>query len=316
MVHGLIYLCLNALYMSLQSGGLVGGRESDDSVAGWHEIGNSRELTDVYNGAALKSFYQQLFEQDASYSSRAHLKANGVPSYSTLPSCTWLRAKGPGEVTAEHADYYYFWKNTSIFGDFYTPAQHSTQQQEVEKKRRDAAIAKQSDEQRETCQLCRSPHDADSTLLCDLCGCGYHVACLKPALISLPSEEQEWHCYTCCNQPLDYWTCWVALGNIGGRDGRLALVAGSHRLGGYESAARPDLLPREYTKIFEANSVWQTPTNISMGDVILFNVKTIHAATRNGGERFRLSLDTRVTSCKGKLFLEKNKLTSLEQPCA
>ena len=94
--------------------------------------------------------------------------------------------------------------------------------------------------------------------------------------------------HECTNHALNYWTCWTALGDIGGFDGRLALVAGSHRLGGYEAAVREDLLPREYTKEFEANSVWQTPTTINMGDIILFNLKTIHAATRNDSERFRL----------------------------
>lgn len=296
-----------------ESGGLVGGREADDSVAGWREVGTSRELTDVYNGAALHSFYQQLFEQDRSYSSRAHLKAAGVPSFTTLPSCTWLRAKGAGEVTAEHADYYYFRKNTDIFSRYYTPAQHCTLQQEEAKRARDAALAQQSKEQRQTCQVCHDPRDAASTLLCDLCDCGYHMACLTPALTTMLPEEEEFHCPSCCNNPLDYWTCWVALGDIRGRDGRLALVAGSHRLGGYESSARAELLPAEYTSAFEAASVWQTPADIRMGDIILFNVKTVHAATRNGGDRFRLSLDTRVTACKGPAFLVRHGLGSLDQ---
>jgi len=295
-----------------ESGGLVGGREADDAVDGWRAIGNSRELTDVYDGAALHSFYQRLFEQDADYSSRPHLKSADVPSFSSLPSCTWLRAKGPGEVTAEHADYYYFYKHTDIFSEFYTAAQNPAPAQAKKLRDQQASIDKQSDEQRETCQICHSPEDADSTLLCDLCGCGYHMRCLKPIVDEMPPEEQEWHCHTCTNHPLDYWTCWTALGNISGLDGRLALIPASHRLQGYEDAVRPDLLPRGFTRAFEQGSVWQTPSEIRMGDVILFNMKTIHAATRNGSEKFRLSIDTRVTACKGRRFLEKHGMDSLD----
>jgi hypothetical protein len=295
-----------------ESGGLVGGREADDAVDGWRDIGNSRELTDVYDGHAMRTFYQRLFEQDSSYAERPHLKSAGVPSFTTLPSCTWLRAKGPGEVTAEHADYYYFYKNTDIFSELYSPAQNPSKEQAKVLREQQARIAKQTEEQRETCQICHSPEDAETTLLCDLCGCGFHMRCLRPVVDALPSEEQEWHCHTCTNHPLDYWTCWTALGDISGHDGRLALIPASHRLGGYEAAVRPDLLPRDFTRAYEAAAQWQTPTEIRMGDIILFNMKTIHAATRNGSEKFRLSLDTRVTSCKGRRFLQKHGLDSLD----
>ena len=115
---------------------------------------------------------------------------------------------------------------------------------------------------------------------------------------------------------MNYWTCWTALGDIRGLDGRLALIPSSHRLGGYEDAVREDLLPRGYSKHFEQASVWHTPTNIDMGDIILFNIKTIHAATRNGGEKFRLSLDTRITTCKGHKYLTDSGIKSLEAPAA
>jgi len=51
-----------------------------------------------------------------------------------------------------------------------------------------------------------------------------------------------------------------------------------------------------------------------MGDIILFNIKTIHAATRNGGEKLRLSLDTRITTCKGAKYLQDNKSASIDAP--
>ena len=289
-----------------ESGGIIGGREPDSAVKGWHAIGNSKELTDVYNGAALKSLYQSLFSQSTQYSSRPELAEAGLPAYSTLPSCTWLRAKGPGEVTAEHADYYYFAKNTHIFRDYWREEKDANV---------DSSPLPESIEDRETCQICHDPRDPDRTLICDLCEHGYHTDCLTPRLTNLPTEEQEFHCYKCQNKPMNYWTCWTALGDIGGHDGRLALVAGSHRLSGYEAPVRDDLLPKEYTKSFESHSIWQTPTRIDMGDIILFNIKTIHAATKNAGERFRLSLDTRVTTCFGAEYCAANGIGSIEEVC-
>jgi len=283
-----------------ESGGIIGGREPDSAVAGWREVGNSKELTDVYDGAELHAFYQKLFAQDVSPSTSASSHRRTLPPYTSLPSCTWLRAKGPGEVTAEHADYYYFAKNTNIFGDFWQA-------------KRDEDEKKQTEEERQTCQICRKNDDADSTLLCDLCDRGFHLRCLDPPLTSLPPDEQEWHCARCCNQPMSYWTCWVPLGDIEGYEGRLALIPGSHTLAGYDKPVREDLLPGDFSRSFETSSVWQTPTRLGQGDVILFNIKTIHAATRNGGEKFRLSLDTRVTTSKGRKYEERHGLAAVAE---
>jgi ectoine hydroxylase-related dioxygenase (phytanoyl-CoA dioxygenase family) len=45
-----------------------------------------------------------------------------------------------------------------------------------------------------------------------------------------------------------------------------------------------------------AASTWQIPRTMRAGDVILFNIKTVHAATRQMNDRVRLSMDTRVTT--------------------
>jgi hypothetical protein len=57
----------------------------------WKALDYSKAMTDKYNGEMLHRLYGELFSQ-----------------YKTLPSCTWLRAKGAGEITAAHVDYYYF----------------------------------------------------------------------------------------------------------------------------------------------------------------------------------------------------------------
>ncbi|KAJ9514833.1 hypothetical protein QJQ45_028503 [Haematococcus lacustris] len=42
------------------------------------------------------------------------------------------------------------------------------------------------------CSICKSPTDADRMLLCDGCGCGYHMFCLTPKLTFVP--EGTWLC--------------------------------------------------------------------------------------------------------------------------
>ena len=45
------------------------------------------------------------------------------------------------------------------------------------------------------CEICRSPDDEDSMLLCEKCEKGYHMACLSPPLSALP--EEDWVCKNC-----------------------------------------------------------------------------------------------------------------------
>ena len=112
------------------------------------------------------------------------------------------------------------------------------------------------------------------------------------------SLAREWHCHICIDSFLPFYTCWIPLTNITGADGRLVILPGSHKLRGYNTPIEDGLLPGEYTEEYAKakSTVWQWPTQIGMGDVILFNFKTIHAATKNIGGRFRLSVDTRVTT--------------------
>jgi ectoine hydroxylase-related dioxygenase (phytanoyl-CoA dioxygenase family) len=103
----------------------------------------------------------------------------------------------------------------------------------------------------------------------------------------------------CCDVPLDHITCWIPLHDLDSQDSRLKLVPGSHKLGGY---FRPDakgskgLLPGGWKQSIEATALkWCAPDRISAGDVILFNWRTIHAATKHGKKgEYRFSVDTRV----------------------
>jgi ectoine hydroxylase-related dioxygenase (phytanoyl-CoA dioxygenase family) len=114
------------------------------------------------------------------------------------------------------------------------------------------------------------------------------------------------YCPSCLNAPIDMWTCWIPLADLNGGDSRLQVVAGSHRsISGYEKPLRNEstLLPSSFETAQRARELtWQTPGSIAMGDLILFNLKTVHRANRNkGGRSFRLSIDTRVTTCMPKV---------------
>ena len=43
---------------------------------------------------------------------------------------------------------------------------------------------------RETCQICRSPENADQTLLCEKCENGWHTTCLNPPLNDIPEGKK------------------------------------------------------------------------------------------------------------------------------
>ncbi len=47
------------------------------------------------------------------------------------------------------------------------------------------------------CRVCFSKRDRTSTILCDICDSEYHMDCLSPPLLSLPSTD--WFCPTCVN---------------------------------------------------------------------------------------------------------------------
>jgi hypothetical protein len=47
------------------------------------------------------------------------------------------------------------------------------------------------------CTKCNFPDREDEMLLCDVCGAGWHLNCLQPALDTVP--EGEWLCDTCRN---------------------------------------------------------------------------------------------------------------------
>lgn len=49
-------------------------------------------------------------------------------------------------------------------------------------------------------QVCKSPEDEESLLICDWCQQGVHMACHVPAVTVLPEDEDEpWFCSACAD---------------------------------------------------------------------------------------------------------------------
>jgi len=89
-------------------------------------------------------------------------------------------------------------------------------------------------------------------------------------------------------------TCWIPLGDYDVTDGTLAVCEGSHLLPGYDlnSYAESKMeLPKSFTH-FNQTAIWRS-TDFRAGDIVIFDIRTIHASTKNLSDRFRISMDTR-----------------------
>ena len=286
-----------------ETGYVYSTRQHENEPSGaksWCSVGLSRAVREVYAGAGLRRFYQLLFQDDADYVARPEWGAAGISPYTLLTHCTWLRAKGPGQSTIPHADLKHFADNSTVLGDFMLSSADGS----------DASALNQL----MVCNGCNQD-DAHNTLICDICQRGYHPACLVPPMLPASVRKTdncaEWQCHDCCELPVPYWTAWIPLGRIAEGDGRLMLLPRSHRgYGGYRSSQKDRELPAQFNAAAHKAAQWCAPTaGMEAGDLILFNLKTIHAATANGRSKLRLSMDTRVTTGKGRRFREDHGLS-------
>ena len=54
----------------------------------------------------------------------------------------------------------------------------------------------------ELCEICGSGDEYESMLLCDRCGCGFHLQCLNPPLHAVPAGE--WFCAQCLQESFGF----------------------------------------------------------------------------------------------------------------
>eukprot|EP00457_Paulinella_chromatophora_P007271 gb/GEZN01007294.1/.p1 GENE.gb/GEZN01007294.1/~~gb/GEZN01007294.1/.p1 ORF type:complete len:421 (-),score=57.28 gb/GEZN01007294.1/:227-1489(-) len=248
--------------ISTRTGGCASDREPEETQNTWKAFSLTEPIRNMYHGPELFSFFDVVF---------------GPKHHKSFADCTWLRMKGRGEVTAEHADYYYFKGNTSIFAD--NMGKKPQECQPVD----------------EICQRCGKDERPEETLICDICGRGCHMYCSRPVVNKVP--EGEWHCQQCADLPFNFYTCWVSWGDARiGEEGGLCVVPNTHRtLGGFDRplAGKP-LLPQDYKALQNSKGLTWRSSNYGPGDIVLFNIKTVHAASQNYSFTYRLSCDTRV----------------------
>jgi len=91
------------------------------------------------------------------------------------------------------------------------------------------------------------------------------------------------------------FTCWIPLGQYHPLDGTLAVCVGSHMLKGYRQnvygTETKTEMPPDFANI-QAKAIWKS-TTFYPGDMVVFDIRTVHASTANSSERFRISMDTR-----------------------
>ena len=132
---------------------------------------------------------------------------------------------------------------------------------------------------------------------------GFHLSCLqvtkreilKGGMYGEEEAEGEWHCQQCAADPFDLFTCWISLGEYSPANSSLCVLPGSHVLKDFFNPLKGNLLPGDYPALVKSKWPWQKG-RVGMGDIILFNVKTVHGASKNMSNSFRLSIDTRVSA--------------------
>jgi hypothetical protein len=275
------------------TGGMVGGDDDDDdAVEGWEAVGNSKALCDVYRGRELSRLLDRIFR----IGYRQHCSLRGDEDEDEkekyvlpLPHCTWLRVKGRGSVTAEHADYSYFRDNTNIFRSHMQLPE--------------AMLCSKSgaEDPSYLCAKCRDAKNPFKDTRCSLCHRKAPPSKQKHQDSDSDSDEDsandesgEWHCDSCSDQFFPYYTCWVSLSEIAVENSTLAMMPKSQNLPGF-NRGYDTLVPIKFSKfVAHKDNHWEMPSKLSLGDVLIFNVKTVHSASLNSTDFFRVSLDTRI----------------------
>lgn len=183
-----------------------------------------------------------------------------LPGARLDPSETYVRRKAPLAHTGLHADYFHYRDEHLLFEG------HPETEGDV-------------------CSTC-NVNDSDDLLMCDRCGGCVHPLCVFPRVASLP--RGLWLCPPCERQPLDYFTVWVPLHDLADKQHSvLTVVPGSHLSRDWTSRITEDLhCPGDFDQSRLCSG------SLPAGTAIVFNVKTVHGATR--GRETRLSLDFRV----------------------
>ena len=114
--------------------------------------------------------------------------------------------------------------------------------------------------------------------------------------------EGPWHCPKCAASPIGVYTTWICLSELEApNDSILAVAPKTHLLTEWDLPLNNKQLPGD----FNWKLKWEIPKSIGYGDIIIFNIKTIHASSANASSprAFRCSFDTRVVVIVKEFFL-------------
>lgn len=207
----------------------------------------------------------------------------GEGNWEMLEAATWIRAKSPNVLgaTPEHIDYYYFLENTAWISTFL---------------RADC----------DNPSSLRASSDSVADCRCALCD----LIDLEPSY--KPSPNGEYHCSSCADQLISFYTIWIALTEVQIDNGTLAVVSGSH------TGAKSVFPKKQHFDLPECFKVdgaqWRLEKHLQPGDIVVFNCKTVHASTPNLSDRCRLSIDLRFFQRRvGKTNLPPKLINPLDK---
>eukprot|EP01084_Bolivina_argentea_P151336 264155_1 len=255
----------------------------------WEEIGPSPTCQAVYNGPHLQTFWKSLF---------------GPQSAKPLVKQTFLRLMG-SSGTVQHADYYYFKRDTHIFsGDDGIKAQKAATQYLTSQNMWQPELYEVKDyEGKKRRKFDDEEKLKETDLVCNICNDIYDVTQFdeerKKRWNRASNKDNDfgmegtWHCPKCAAAPLSIYTTWMSLSQLNApRDSILAMAPKTHLLQGWDLPKANAQVPRD----FNWKLPWVIPKSVDYGDIIIFNIKTIHASSLNTStpRSYRCSFDTRL----------------------
>ncbi len=164
----------------------------------------------------------------------------------------------------------------------------------------------ESDTKEEKCEETNAKCvESDEKLECDMCGKVCALSELSNEVRERLMEywsgnkadfgmEGEWYCPECSAAPLSIYTIWICLDTLTApNDSILCMCPKSHKLQKWNI---PKLKNAQLPGDFNWQLPWVIPESIRFGDIILFNIKTVHAASFNKSKplSYRCSFDTRI----------------------
>jgi 1-deoxypentalenic acid 11beta-hydroxylase len=96
----------------------------------------------------------------------------------------------------------------------------------------------------------------------------------------------------------EMYVCWIPLGDYAPTDGGLSVCEQSHVLtqkhieSGVQADSKRELPPDFHQKSVQLSLPW-VGAEYKMGDVVIFDIRTVHSGLSNTSDRVRLSIDTR-----------------------